>query len=445
MFRFPKRFISLLLTIAILLCLCSCHKKEDGYAVTPSYYTVNGLTVSVSGADVPLVTLSGMLDSDAMLEIEDSINLAIKAFATADRQVGWGGYQLVEKGIAPIETSIDVTPVFNAGNLLCLLLTKYCTYSISPGNVTLTESMPLNYNLINGKTLTLSDLFDGKIDVLKELEGRILANLDQYRLAAPFGGLDKDTPFLFDAQGITLYVGNALPEFVTDPAETGTIRIEYDSLLFNHLTIFDREADLTRYQSVSDVRHLISYPSEIVENHKKTVNGMEIQVLVSMPTQFASQEVEERVKHLAPVLEDIELQATGSGNEFYNCCYYAERVGHFMVIRSTEEVYSGMNSYQSDRIYVFDAITAENIPVTDLFQPNFNYREALLERMYKEADPDELTAEIQAISRAQIIPREDHFLIRYTSAAVQASVLYDGTDKLVSYADLGYENLNLYN
>ncbi|MBR5869300.1 MAG: hypothetical protein IKZ21_07615 [Clostridia bacterium] len=305
--------------------------------------------------------------------------------------------------------------------------------------------MPLNYDLTNGKTLSLSDLFDDGINIQKELESRILANLDQYQLASPFTGISKDVPFLFDAEGITLYVGDTLSEFVTDPAQTGSIRIDYDSVLFNHLTIFDREADLTLYQSLSDVQHLISYPSEIVENHKKTVNGMEIQILVSMPTQFASQAVEERVKHLAPVLEDIELQATGSGDEFYNCCYYAERVGNFMVIRSMEEVYSGMNSYQSDRIYVFDAITAENIPVTDLFQANFNYREALLKQMYKEASPSELKAEVQAIARAQIIPREDHFLIRYTSAAVQASVLYDGTDKLVSYADLGYENLNLYN
>ncbi|MBQ4625060.1 MAG: hypothetical protein IJB51_11025 [Clostridia bacterium] len=445
MFRFPKRFICLFLAFVLLLSLCSCKQEKENYAVTPSYYTGNGLSVSVSSENVPLVTLSGMLDSDTMLKIEESINLAIKSFATANRQVGWGGYQLVEKGVSPSQITIDVNPAFNAGNLLSLLLTKNCTYPISLGNVTLTESIPLNYDLISGKSLALSDLFDGEIDVIKELEARILANLDQYRLAAPFGGLDKDTPFLFDAQGITLYIGDSLSEFVTDPVETGTIRIAYDSLLFNHLTIFDREADLTRYQSVSDVRHLICYPSEIVENHKKTINGMEIQVLVTMPTQFASQAVKERVEHLAPILEDIELQATGSGDEFYNCCYYAERVGHFMVIRMVEEDHSGMNSYQSDRIYVFDAITAENIPVTDLFRPNFNYREALVEKMYGEATAGDKKIEAEAISKAQIIPREDHFLIRYTSSAVQASVLYDGTDKLVSYADLGYENLNLYN
>ena len=445
MFRFRNTLIASLLVLTLCLSLCACGKKETAYSVTPSYYTGNGLAVSVSNQDIPLVTLSGMLDGDAMQKVEESINLAIRSFATADRQVGWGSYQLVEKGISPIKTVIDVNPVFNSGNLLSLILEKHCTYPIDLGNVTLREFMPLNFDLVSGKPLSLSDLFDDKIDIQKELESRILANLDQYQLAAPFSGLSKDVPFLFDSNGISLYVGDSLSEFVTDPAHTGIIRIDYDSLLFNHLTIFDREADLTRYQSVSDVRHLISYPSEIVENHKKIVNGMEIQVLVSMPTQFSSQEVEERVRHLAPVLEDIELQATGSGNEFYNCCYYAERVGHFMVIRSMEEVYSGMNSYQSDRIYVFDAITAENIPVTDLFRPNFNYKEALVEKMYGEATAGDKKIEAEAISKAQIIPREDHFLIRYTSSAVQASVLYDGTDKLVSYADLGYENLNLYN
>lgn len=444
MFRLRNLLIGGCLVISLLAGLPSCAKKEESFDITPSYYTGNGLSVSVSGEDVPLVTLSGMLDGETMLKVEDAVNLSLKAFASADRTIGWGSYQMVEKGISPTKVTIDVNPVFNSGNLLCLLAEKSCVYPTAEGEVTLSESLPLNYDLISGDSLSLADLFDGDIDIYKELESRILANLDQYRLAAPFTGIDKNTPFLFDAQELTLYIGSTLAEFVTDPAYTETIRIPYDSELFNHLTIFDREADLTRYQSLSGVRHLIRYPSEIVENHKETANGMEIQILISMPTQFASQAVKDRVEHLVPSVADIELQATGSGDEFYNCCYYAERVGHFMVVRLVEEDHSGMNSYQSDRIYVFDAITAENIPVTDLFRTNFNYREALAEKMYREATPDELKIEAEAISKAQIIPREDHFLIRYTSAAVQASILYDGTDKMVSYADLGYENLNLY-
>ncbi|MBQ6990446.1 MAG: hypothetical protein IJN58_05275, partial [Clostridia bacterium] len=126
MFRFPKRFICLFLAFVLLLSLCSCKQEKENYAVTPSYYTGNGLSVSVSSENVPLVTLSGMLDSDTMLKIEESINLAIKSFATADRQVGWGGYQLVEKGVSPSQITIDVNPAFNAGNLLSLLLTKNC-------------------------------------------------------------------------------------------------------------------------------------------------------------------------------------------------------------------------------------------------------------------------------------------------------------------------------
>ncbi|MBR5743130.1 MAG: hypothetical protein IKX85_04950, partial [Clostridia bacterium] len=231
---------------------------------------------------------------------------------------------------------------------------------------------------------------------------------------------------------------------LSDPTTTGEVEILYDETLFAALVIFDERGEDLFEPGIEPVRHLIRFPSEIRDNVAGRFNGMDLRALVVTPALYASEAAKERVTRLAPSVEDVIAQATGTGDESYSCYFYAERVGRFMTVRFTENDRSGMNSFTSDRMYVFDAITAENLSVTSLFREGFDYAYALARILYPGEGEADLRREAEAIRRAQIIPREDHFLVRYTARAEELSVLWRGGECRAPYAAVGPENLTVY-
>ena len=55
-----------------------------------------------------------------------------------------------------------------------------------------------------------------------------------------------------------------------------------------------------------------------------------------------------------------------------------------------------------------------------------------------------MQTEAEAIRLSQIIPREDHFLVRYTARAEEISVLWRGGESRAPYEAVGPENLTIY-
>jgi len=444
MVLFRKR-AALLLALILLLSLSSCGQKQEEYPTVPSSYWENGLNVTCTPikktetlTDVN-VTLSGLKDTDIQNTVAQSINQEILTFETAQPQPLWGSLA----GLPSDEPKIELTAhvVSNFSNRLSLVVKKQYLYA--DGTVRY-ESTGLNYDLETGKFLSLADLFDMGKAIYPLISRHLLARLSSYTLVAPFEGIDQSVPFSYDAEGITFYYSSALSAFYCQPGTDEALTLSYTGELFEHLTIFDREPTLTMYESLPNTRHLIAYPSEVSQNIRETINGMQVELLALTPTFYSSQVVKERVEHLTPLLEDLTSQSTGSEGEKATCYYYAGRVGKFMVVRLLQEEASGMNSFSSDRVYVFNAVTGENMPVSSLFIHGFDYTRSIASLLYPDADQSSLDREIAALSQAQIIPRENGFLIRYTAAALNQSSLYPGNDPVVAYADLGYENLLIY-
>jgi len=440
-----RKLTALLLGLSLLLSLSSCGQKEESYRSVPSSYWENGLNVTCTPFDKTAVltdvnvTLSGLKDADIQNTVAQSINQEILTFENAAPQAIWGS--TADLAVEDAKITLTLSVVSNFSNRLSLELKKKYTY---PDDSVRYESKGLNYDLETGKALSLSDLFDLGNDIYPLLSRLLLARISAYTQAAPFEGIDRDTSFSYDAEGITLYYSSGLSYLYCTPGSDEAIEISYTGALFEHLTIFDREPSLALYESLPNTRHLIAYPSEVSENIREVINGMQVEFLSVTPTFYSSQTVKERVEHLTPLLEDLTAQSTGTEGEKASCYYYAGRVGKFMVVRLLQEEASGMNSFSSDRVYVFDAVTGENMPVSSLFIHGFDYTRVIASLLYPDADQTALNQEINALSQAQIIPRENGFLIRYTAAALSQSALYPGSDPTVSYADLGYENLLIY-
>ena len=444
---------------ASLFCslFASCGEKEPEYYDFVSSYTENGLEITCApvvrtenGVKITSinVTLSGLADAALQERLTGEITEAVKTLEKAPFTGGWGAARVVPAAASLRSVQMNVHVIANFGDRLSVLIKKHAVYLAGGSEVGVYDVDTRNYDLRTGEALTLSSLFVSDFDapaVLGEkLIARLAAGVEGVRQIAPIGRLPDDVNFTFDGEKITLYANAATPSLLSDPHLLPAVELPYDNDLFSHLAVFDHAPTAALYTNASTVKNLIVFPTRIAESYTGTQNGMDIRALIVLPETYASAEAEARVTRLAPSLEDIALQSTGAGNEHYNCFFYAQRIGRFMTVRLAEEDYSGMNGYSSDRIYVFDAVTAENLAVTSLFAPGFDYCAAIAAVLYPEADADALAGEAKALTFAQIVPREDHFLVRYTAAARELSSLFQGADGIVPYAAIGQKNLTIY-
>ena len=440
-----------LITAAIAVLFVCCGETET---FTRSSYEENALTVTATPVmregNEPRVTsvaveLSGLRDRELQEKLASQINAAVKSLETAQYPDRWGVDRLVPEGSIPENVEVTCHVAANFGGRLSLLIKKASTFRVGSSEVTLYAADTRNYDLSDGRELIPSDLFREGFDAGKALYERLTALLSSEKegllqaeaLTYPL----KDIKFTFSGTGITFYADQETPEILSDPATMGEAVIPYDETLFSALVIFnDRTEDLFE-AGREPARHLLRYPSVVRENVAMQVNGMELRALVVTPASFASKAAEERVMRLAPSVEDVAAQATGTGDESYSCYFYAERVG---TVRFTENDRSGMNSFTSDRMYVFDAVTAGNLSVKSLFREGFDYAYAIARVLYPGAEEKDLQAEAEAIRLSQIIPREDHFLVRYTARAQEKSVLWRGGESDAPYEAIGPENLTIY-
>ena len=457
--RRSSKFFALLLALLLLIPLfSSCGEEAVTYMDFPSSYPTNGLKITAAptvrtenGAKITTirVTLEGLIDKALESRLASEIQNAVDALEKAPFADGWGASRVIPASAKLQNLQMNVYVVANFGDKLSLVIKKNAVYLAYGEEAAVAAVDTLNYDLKTGDRLTLSSLFESDFDACgvlgEKLIGRLAAGVSGVTQIAPIGKLPDDADFTFDGEKITLYASEKTPSLLADPHEFPAVELFYDSDLFSHLVIFDHESTDSLYDEASDFQNLIIFPTRIAESYTGVQNGMEIRALAVLPEEYASAEVEARVTRLAPSLEDIASQATGAGNEHYSCYFYAQRIGKFMTVRLAEEDYSGMNGYSSDRIYVFDAVTAENLAVTSLFTEGFDYCSALAEILYPEASAGDLRKEAKALALAQIVPREDHFLVRYTAAARELSVLYQGADGTAPYSLIGHQNLTIYN
>lgn len=457
--RRSNKLIALLALVSLLLCLfSSCGEEEKVYLDFPSAYPENGLEVTCAptvrtenGVKITAVnvSLSGLADKALENRLTDEIRSAADALEKAPFDVGWGASRVIPPAAALQSVMMNVHVISDFGDRLSILIKKTAVYLAYGKEVTVYAADTLNYDLATGEKLTLSSLFDSGFDACGALGEKLIDRLSAGNTGvtqiSPIGKLPDDVDFTFDGEKITLYAGMKTPFLLSDPRTLPAVEIFYDNDLFSHLVIFSGEPTAALYDRASASDHLIVFPTRVEESFTGTENGMAIRALIVLPAEFASAAAEERVMRLAPSLEDIASQATGAGNEHYSCYFYAQRIGKFMTVRFAEEDYSGMNGYSADRIYVFGAVTAENLAVTSLFDPGFDYTGALARYLYPDASEPDLLKEAKALSLAQIVPREDRFLVRYTAAAREISVLYQGIDGDVPYSAIGQENLTIYN
>lgn len=471
MYRY-HRIAAVIAAVSVTLCFVlfpSCAKTEENI-IYPSSYTDNSLVISSSPVEKTVngckissisVTLSGLSDKSILNKIADDINLTIASCETTSPPDYRGIVRLVNTSDIPASITVAYDVKANFGDILSILLTRIMTYA--NGNI-ITGSTALNYELSDGSHIETGDLFDSDYDAslpLEELLSSRVSSLFLFEnaggdnlsgadtsgcyLVSPFKGLREDIKFTFDASGITFYIDEATDEFIVDPSVVHSVFIEYNSELFSHLIIFrDHNADL--YENSAAEKHLLAYPSDITLDYTDEVNGMSIKALELVPSDFISGAAEERVEKLMPSIDDITSQATGSGNEYYYCYFYAERVGKFMIVRLSEEDSSGMNSYSTDRIYVFDAGTAENLSYDSLFAADYEYTSAFSSLILPDGSSDDLVIIEDALSGAQIIPREDYFLVRAKGLSVSLSngeTLTELSEKIY-YSEIGYENLLIY-
>ena len=451
-----KRLIPAIVLIALLPALfAGCEGEKN--AVTRSSYAENALTVQatpvVRAVDAcrvtsVTVTLEGLRDRELEEKLAGEINGAVEALEKAPYPDRWGVDRLLPEGSIPEHVEVTCHVTANFGGRLSLLIKKESTYRVKGESVTLFAVDTKNYDLRDGREIGPADLFREGFDAGKALYERLTAALSAEKegllqaeaLPYPLG----EIKFTFNGSGVTFYADEATPEILSDPATLGEVTVPYDETLFAALQVFDDPEENLFEAGTSPARHLVKYPSEIRDNVAMEVNGMELRALVVLPAFFASEAAEERVMRLAPSLEDAAAQATGTGDESYSCYFYAERVGKFMTVRFTENDRSGMNSFSSDRMYVFDAVTAGNLSVKSLFREGFDYAHALARVLYPGAEEEDLKTEAEAIRLCQIIPREDHFLVRYTARASEISVLWTGGECRAPYAAIGPENLTIY-
>ena len=450
-----RRFWALLLLAPMLATVLAGCGESDG--ITRSSYAENALTVTATPVTregtAPRVTsgtveLAGLRDRTLQEKLASQINAAVKALETAPYPDRWGVDRLVPEGsvLENVEVTCHVTA--NFGGRLSLLMKKAATYRVGSDSVTLFAADTRNYDLSDGREMSPADLFREGFDAGKALYERLTAVLSAEKEgllqaeALPYPL--RNMKFTFSGTAITFYADQETPEILSDPTTMGEAEIPYDETLFSALAIFDDRSEDLFEPGREPARHLLRYPSVIRDNVAMRVNGMELRALVVIPASFASQAAEERVMRLAPSVEDVAAQATGTGDESYSCYFYAERVGRFMTVRFTENDRSGMNSFTSDRMYVFDAVTAGNLSVKSLFREGFDYAYAIARVLYPGAEEKDLKTEAEAIRLSQIIPREDHFLVRYTARAQEVSVLWRGGESRASYEAVGPENLTIY-
>jgi len=265
--------------------------EEVDESTTPdetSYFVLNP-----DKSRIDYIKIDGLLDEEVEAKINETIyNTVLEAYAAklppyrGIRAIEFENYPTYEKNIY---TYIDG----NYGNILSVQIMSDVYAMSTPaegeswGNsLTISEVIPLNFDLRTGEQIPLSDLFADNCDYKEVINGEISDYIFEYNidagdsdfdffgmgvgpsfgLASPFKGIDDNQKYLLSEYGIQLIFDYETPEFITGLVTDDYKHYSYTSytLSFDDKDIAEVNGAFTRFET----------EESLYENDRKEVFNM---------------------------------------------------------------------------------------------------------------------------------------------------------------------------
>ncbi len=437
-------------------------------AAAISYLVVNPLEEVVleeSSSDTDSrrrLAIDGLRDP----EVEGSINQRLEMLYEELRNGSLPPYRGIRRAI-PVGAEETYTGVwlhlsFNHNNVLSVLARDDRRFAVGEEYTTHTGRIePLTFDLNTGRELQLRDLFAEGTDYLTLLSDSLYKQLsgseDEWtdRLVAPFTGIKEDQKFYLGPQGITLVMDYDTPEFAAEQ-----MAIEFHIPFSDVASILDitrqfYDPEVNIYESdAPPVYQFVHVPSagEALERQELELEGLPIELSCSRPSDMSEitrEKVEEllqlRSDFFLPLWEEALQVGADADTVWASQHVWVLQSGPYTCLSQEVGFVAGEHESRARSSYCYDA-SGRLLELSDVFREGVDIDAMLIAAMEEKLQYTDVGEE--DIDPAALLPDIQFIIgvseIEFCTRSIDWRGVRDGLYFSISYADIGCENLRIF-
>ncbi len=449
-----------------------------------------------------LISIYGLLDKEVEKKINDRIVEAYEKLKSRELPPFRGIKAAIPEDAMLISDSILSDVMANYNNVLSISMSRWTSYSVpdDEGNhirnaewgtynnqqfVSVQEG--LSFDLNTGEEIALADVFADNVDYLSQLNDIVAERLDINRaqdedywghwygikLAAPFKGLRPDQKFYLADRGIYLIFDYNMPEFYLRDFSSWTMDLNYrDMNKTAAITerFYDEGKNIYTSRTHPKMSLLDSNHSSAVPLKKQEYEDGKIRVYnyTRSSPQFPeklkdilleeSKPLQKEIDELNRMIKEESLYGDEEVSGYYEQQISGNLIGRYATLTKHTNGGAGSHWFFQLKYRTWDADSAEELTLEDMFREGFDYQ-PLLRKTFQKAIEDNGGL---YIGGRELSPEEgEQHLDRVLSGELSFS---PGVDYLwiaagdmefsgqrreslhtsLSFEEIGYENLTIF-
>ncbi len=426
--------------------------------------------VSVSGS---YYTIDGLVDEEIEAKINEQIYQMYLDQCERTELPAYRGVKTVTRRGELDGISIYPGNIGYCGNLLSVSTQKCWSYVDGEDWYWIRDNDYVVFDMKTGGLATLEALFGDNVDYLKLLDeqvmkqlpavlderlqsyehnGQFIWNDGSIKQVAPFEGVREDQPFSVDSQWITLYFNENDPEFDTDFGGFDQVTIYYEDIKNEAVYPIRFEADQALYTEPISPMLAYNYALETESEHSYEKN-FDKTITITWPEDLSVEKrdkmIEKDYKAMKELIDgwyinnSVKIEETW-GYVSYNCSI-SDIGGYYSVEHS---LYGGTDGDNFDRNIrkIYDTKTLIETPIDYIFMPGYDLKDILYERMAGELEVREgYQPGTVTYTPEQAWEGRSGGIYTYGISFSFPINDFGGTVTFYEdYADLGYENLRMF-
>lgn len=463
---------------------------------TPNLTYSNGIKVEYpndknndkSNNNINYIKINGLANKD----IENKINQRIYDECIALLNKGFPAYRGI-RAVANDDAEVSHSYIYlssntNIANVFSVCITKETSINDKTKKQynLVSDITTLNFNLKNGELITLSDLFADNCDykkIINEQIGKYLLSknadggdkaknsfddmgMGQIEVISPFKGILDNQKYYIGGEDIYIVVDYNMPEFNTN---FRSVPIVIDSCIpevaknFALFSRFETNDESIYDKSVKRQKNLrdLNYDTKeerIMYGSAKDLGldykDLDVSLFLQIPKQIADKNLESSLnkkyneaknKFIALIKNKRTQFPTERMMVAYT--YYIKQIGKYLTEEENSSIYVSMqndkdtNYYQTSNAAVYEVKTGKKLNLADVFKNTFDYKKAMVD-IIKKNNYNKLTDQeiIKLIEQGNFRTSTEGIEISDTLSSEGKSI----NSYYISYSDLGYENLTIF-
>lgn len=355
--------------------------------------------------------VKGLVDQEVQASINQQIYDLYLKMCEQTELPAYRGVKTIQRLGRLEDISIYPWNVSYSGNLLSVGIQKSWTYEVDEEWHWIRDMEYLTFDMKTGGLVTLKSLFGDNVDYLevlneqvkKQLPALVDENMGSYEhngnhvweeehlvQVAPFEGVREDQPFSVSYQGLNLYFDEKDPEFDTNFGGYDFVTIYYNDIKNEAVYPVRFPGEQELYTMPLSAMLVYNYDFE-TEAERTTEKNLEKSIEITWPRNLS---VEDRDKMIdadrSRFLDEIngwyinnavKVEETWGYVGYY--CNITDLGGYYSV---EHNLYGGTDGsvLDSNVRRIFNKKNRKEVPIDNVFMPNFDLRALLIDQIAEE-------------------------------------------------------------